>query len=136
MLLQEFNEPRLLFKMDLPVEKIVTANHSTLVERLVATNLMQLHQSSSGDTLKMKLSEEIGDGNLNIVYRVTMGPDNPRSPSKEDVSVIVKYAPPFIKVHFIPLTVAPSGGSIYNFCPCTIRRWKVRTCYFVCTSST
>ena len=67
------------------MEQVVQSNSLSLVKRLIETSLVQPSQ----DTLKITQLDEIGDGNLNIVFRVMLN---------IGCSVIVKYAPPYIKV--------------------------------------
>ena len=78
--------------MDFSVEKIVNSNSGHLASRLTEAKLGQACEG----VLDIKEHEEIGDGNLNIVHRVTL---------QTDASIILKYAPPFMKVltSLIPL---------------------------------
>ena len=54
-----------------------------------AIELPKLVQDTLGYKISTKVSEEIGDGNLNEVYRVGL---------KSEGTIIVKYAPPYVKV--------------------------------------
>ena len=47
----------------------------------------------TSDNLVLLKWEEIGDGNINFIYRVWLGPDE-----KSAVTVVVKYASTYIRV--------------------------------------
>ena len=72
------------------MEEIVKSNSCHLASKLFEAKLGDI---SEGSVLYVKKYDEIGDGNLNIVYRITLN---------TDVTVILKYAPPFIKVLYVP----------------------------------
>ena len=72
------------------MEEVLLKNRSSLFDRMIEAKLGE----KSEKAIEIDAVDEIGDGNLNLVYRVSFK----KSPhSAKPQSVIVKYAPPFIK---------------------------------------
>ena len=80
--------------MEFSVEELLEAHRSELVELLRRSSLAQ-GVGGGLDQWELIKSEEIGDGNLNFVYRGHLTLDG------ECTTIIVKYAPYYIRVSFI-----------------------------------
>lgn len=98
--------PKTYAIMEFNIEDVVSANSVSILSGLREAGL-----AKGKDSLQIKETEEIGDGNLNIVYRVVLAnpassPSTPQDEGKE-CSVIVKYAPPYIKVPIYPFPKPP-----------------------------
>ena len=63
-----------------------------LLQDNLGSKLPNLPALSSDDLVPLKW-EEIGDGNINFIFRVWLGPDE-----KSAVTVVIKYASTYIRV--------------------------------------
>ena len=94
--------PSSLAKMasEFPVSVFIRKHSGQLTEAL--GKLLETSFDESG--LSLLKWEEIGDGNLNFVYRVWLGPEEEgavkRAETKE-ATAIIKYAPGYIRVRIL-----------------------------------
>lgn len=80
--------------MDFNIVEVVEANYGSISSSLSKSGLI----STDNKVQQVKGTDEIGDGNLNTVYRITF---------TDECSVIAKYAPPYIKVSLYSCTCTP-----------------------------
>lgn len=78
-------------RMDFSVKKLLSAHSDELLAQLRSSGLVE---ATPSEKWSVKISEDVGDGNLNFVYRAVLeGEAFPK-----DFSVVVKHAPTYIRV--------------------------------------